>query len=211
MSVYQSQVYWEAMLDRKDLWQGNFASGKSGRLPIFVHIQIENRQTGYFDNHWACYDEPERLLGFIRYVFLPTAFHQLADPNGPIATPVGSEDDMLLDLTAEQARQARVFLEEVTALWPMDASRMLSRICRLCAGISKVYQHADARMRLVCYPGSGAINHRIKAQYWDEAVFKEDVGLSYAQWDDSCRRFAAAEKASHFFLSFLSNRLFAFG
>ena len=79
MSVYQSQVYWEAMLDRKDLWQGNFASGKPGRLPIFVHIQIENRQTGYFDNHWACYDEPERLLGFIRYVFLPTAFHQLAD------------------------------------------------------------------------------------------------------------------------------------
>lgn len=46
----------------------------------------------YFDNNWAVYPNVESLLGFVKYIFIPTVFFcYVNNTSEEIVTPIASK------------------------------------------------------------------------------------------------------------------------
>lgn len=206
-NAYKTQTYWESACSRMDLWDGNFTSGNPKKMPLFLHVQFLDDD--HFYNHWTCYDDSAKLLGFIRHIYIPTAAYSYAHPDKPVATPFGNHAEFLASLPVPLRITTQGFMEAADNLWNVSDNRRTARIIKLCAALSDWHPAKDFGITIACYPGTRAIDAIIKKYYWDEDVFIEDVGMTFDQWDATCEGFKAHQKNSYFFLSLLKNRLLA--
>lgn len=71
---YDSLYFWEQMLDKSDGVLSIFKDKPIVPESVFFHGVIVNCNSTNLIDEWFCFPEVKALLGFIKYIYLPTAY-----------------------------------------------------------------------------------------------------------------------------------------
>lgn len=74
-SKYAISEYWRAKINNKEnFWEGLFANQPIEKNSIIINPVILNSYSNQIEDAWAVYPNLESVIGFIQYIYLPTAF-----------------------------------------------------------------------------------------------------------------------------------------
>ena len=210
-AAYNGHTCWEGYLAHKDVWQSLFQPTAGATYPLFVNTAIEAPARGIFDVNWAGYPDVYALLGFLQYVFLPTAFYSMLHPQaGQLYTPVLPTAE-LLDWIAEsdapQKDAMRAFLSELDAMWELDRIALTHALGTFSERLSDAFSATHTALYVRIFRSTYEVAQSIKDAVWAEDVFKEDFRITSGELDDWCRRFYHEPFARHSFLKFLNERV----
>lgn len=188
---YNDSAFWGRKLEHKNIWQGVFEPCEETRFPIFVNSTIADRDRGIASCDWASYPNAHALLGFLQYVYLPTAFYSFVHPQLTVLhTPIGSTDalcGLLRESGDERAGSMVYFLQVAQSLWSSCEYHLMKYLFDLGEMISNAFSDGQQKLRLDIYASAPAICCRMQQEYWCEQVFYEDTGVDLQTVSAMCR------------------------
>lgn len=207
---YNDHAYWERYLSHKDVWQSLFQPA-GARYPLFIHTAVVDNRRGVLDANWAGYPDGYAVLGFLQYVFLPTAFHFCMHPqNTALYTPMLSTQefaDWVLESGAERLGEIRASLFELDALWNSGRTELIASLRSFCARFNARFSQGGVTLHVRLFRSTYEVARFIREAVWAEDVFLEDFRLTPQELDDWCRRFYHEPFARYSFLKFLNERV----
>lgn len=210
-AAYNGHTCWEGYLTNKDVWQSLFQPAAGANYPLFVNTAIEDRAHGIFDVNWAGYPDVYALLGFLQYVFLPTAFYSMLYPeHGQLYTPVLPTAELLewiQESSTPQKEAMRTFLNELESLWELDRIALAHALSAFTERLSAAFSATHTVLYVRIFRSTYEVAQSIKGVAWAEDVFEEDFRITTSELDDWCRRFYHEPFARHSFLKFLNERV----
>ncbi|MBN7772750.1 hypothetical protein [Clostridium aminobutyricum] len=208
-SKYNKSYYWEELLGREDVWKDMLVPPDKMSEPVFINACLIDKDSGLIDNNWACYPDANALLGFIKYVFLPTvSYYMINTEREDIYTPVSSFEeflDYIKESSWEDKHQMVDFAWELDGFWDMEQQESLHSVRQFCRKFNAFWSGKEVEWSIQIFFDTYEVGGYIKELIWCEELFKEDVGLSFQQLDDFCRRFYQESVNKHFFVRFLNN------
>ncbi|MED3564386.1 hypothetical protein [Bacillus xiapuensis] len=91
--------YWRNKIrQEEELWDGLFDNQPISQNSLIINSVILNSYSNQSENAWAVYPNPQSVLGFLKFIYLPTAFIGIIKPE--IEYQYYFDDD-LLDLLEE--------------------------------------------------------------------------------------------------------------
>ncbi len=207
---YNGHTYWEHCLLQKDVWQSLFQPSGS-RYPLFIHTAIVDKQRGVLDANWAAYPDGYALLGFLQYVFLPTAFYFCLHPQSTaMYTPVLSTEafaEWIMENGGGRAHEMRASLFELDALWDSGRAELIPALRAFCARFHARFSAGGVTLHVRLFRSTYEVARFMREAVWAEDVFAEDFRITPQAFDDWCRRFYHEPFARHSFLKFLNERV----
>jgi hypothetical protein len=74
-SKYSISEYWRTKISQNEVfWSGLFENQPISRDSIIINPVILNSYSNQDETAWAVYPNPQSVLGFMKYIYLPTAF-----------------------------------------------------------------------------------------------------------------------------------------
>ncbi|SFE75230.1 hypothetical protein [Alteribacillus iranensis] len=74
MTSFQMYEYWKMQMDQDiEMWEGNFLGKPMTEESIYLQLSICNPYSNQLESSWVIYPNVYAALGFITYIFLPTA------------------------------------------------------------------------------------------------------------------------------------------
>lgn len=209
---YDCPDYWEWILKKREVWNGFFAPPEEHiASPLFINTCVANGSSGFLDNNWACYPSMESLLGFMQYVFLPTAFYYVIHKgNNRLLTPLCSRQKLLKSLGESGSPHKLAmsgFVYELSALWAKEESERFNALNRFCSRFNRYWEHQDCQLSVHVLMGTASLAHKVKKSIWCKELFQEEIGLTHSQFDDLCTRFQTEDFAKHLLLHLLNMRV----
>lgn len=132
---YNSIHYWDALLDKNDLFEGSFNNLPLTKDSIFINSVIFSK--GEILDSWAYYPNVKALLGFIKYVFLPSSFlnYFIDDDEEAIIVDV-EEVDILVEIfnsidnvrNKEKIEDIIKDYDKLEELWKLDDDECLLKL-----------------------------------------------------------------------------------
>lgn len=132
-SKYDNFYYWENII-KKDKSDNPFADDPITEESVFFHGVIINCHGESYES-WLHFPNVEALLGFLQYVFVPTAFFTFLSGEVDIIIPQANLDE-LLDIMADSKKcskqelipQMREFSSRFEDLWNCDYDKCLNEL-----------------------------------------------------------------------------------
>jgi hypothetical protein len=82
LSKYKQYHYWESLICKEEsLWENPFGHLSLTRESIFLFTFVMDQEKNIIKQNWSYCPDIKSLLGFLEYVFLPTAFFTWLDRN----------------------------------------------------------------------------------------------------------------------------------
>ncbi len=207
---YSSHTCWERYLTQKDVWRSLFQPS-GARYPLFVNTAIEDRRRGISDVNWAGYPDVYALLGFLQYVFLPTAFYGMLHPEARcLYTPVLPADALLEWIQESNVLQKDAlctFLSELDEFWELDRVPLMHALSAFCARFNACFSRGGVTLYVQIFRSTYEVAQYVEDAVWADDLFEEDFRITPKELDDWCRRFYHEPFARHWFLKFLNERV----
>jgi len=102
ISEYNKFSVWKDIVERSnDIWEGNPLNIKLTEETIFLQTRFYN--TNPYHNSFVMFNDINAVVGFLKYVFLPTAFETYLKSGYTIEYAIGDTDN-LIDIIKEENR-----------------------------------------------------------------------------------------------------------
>lgn len=196
ISKYDSYHFWENLIQKEaSMWMNGFQNKPLTPDSIFIYTVLMDHQKGYLKSRWAYYPDVYSLLGFLQYVFLPTAFFSWLDRevegfNVPLATGeqvlrvmAELEPDLnsaLLEIMATQ-------LERIKGLWEFSPLECLQRLQSFSADFNHCWQESAGKLvYFKIFESPEEIGEYVlRGGELDTPleVMEEEINLTKAQWE----------------------------
>ena len=208
---YRDLLYWERALTQKDIWKGLFVPPEEMANPILVNSSLVDSHRGLIDNNWACYPDAASVLGFVQYIFMPTAFYFLSHPEErQIWIPIQPENDLLKELFLSRhplCWQMAGFVKEAERMWELDQHSLCRTLPRFCARLSRTLSYDGVTLHVRPFRNTFEVSGFLQEIFWCEEVFREDIGVTPRQFDRFCRQFYQEPASKALFVRFLNYRV----
>lgn len=212
MSPYQNHFYWEQQLEdaffEKDL---SFPKKSTPEKALFVHTSIINYQASFLDYHWSCFMEPKKMLGFLQYVFLPSAFYHWLNPlDREVKIPLDSSEgiiDFLRKFPSSSQLEISKTLQSLNPLWSLEAESLLTELISFSNRFNQSWHTSSLQLSFQLFTHTDQIASHLKTLAGFPEIFEEDYGMSPAHFDQWCRDFYHNPMIYQTFLSVLQNRI----
>jgi hypothetical protein len=77
---YSIAEYWDNRIDNRDnFWNGLFENKPINRDSVIINPVILNSYSNQMENGWVVYPNSHSVLGFLKFIYLPSAFNGLVE------------------------------------------------------------------------------------------------------------------------------------
>ncbi len=139
-SKYSIPAFWKHKIDQNEtFWGGLFENQPINRSSLIINPVILNPVSEQTEDAWAVYPNPQSIIGYVKYLYLPTAFI------GMIEEEMENRYyfvENLLELLAEikeeniekveLIEQMEVAYMELDLLWDEDNDKCLEKLTNWC-------------------------------------------------------------------------------
>lgn len=212
MSPYQNHFYWEHQLEHsffeKDL---SFHRKSNPQNALFIHASIVNYQASFVDYHWSCFTEPKKLLGYLQYVFLPSAFYHWLNPaEKEVKIPLDSSEGLihfLQKFPSSHTTQISEDLGGLNSLWEFQSEELLTKLLHFSTQFNLLWCSTSLQLSFHIFTDTREIATYLKKLSPFPEVFSEDYGMSPQAFEQWCCEFYQNPMIHQTFLSMLQNRV----
>lgn len=197
---FNSIEYWEPLIKKnRTLKERIFEDDPITEKTMYVHYAIFNEKTG-IESGWLPVPDLPRLIGFIKYCFLPTAYYEwiVGKEKAIGRVPILEVEDILSNakannkITASEEEQIKGDIEAINKLWNMGQDEALRYLKRFCSRFNlhwlgdsteflylKVFRNATEL-------GEFVVNTNNQTDY--ERIFEQKIDLTEKQWLELCKK-----------------------
>jgi hypothetical protein len=194
---YNSCYCWENIIvNNAPIWRDSFQEISLTKESIFVHTVIINYDKKIIEDNWAYYPNVKSLLGFIQYVYIPTAFFTWLDNEvEEFAVPLASQGEILEHINNfnKEENNHNIFamnesINKLNSLWDMDDSQCMNELKDFVNELNTQWRERDGKLlNLTIFKDSIEVGEYIIPEEDDEIfieVLEEDIGLTKEQWKE---------------------------
>lgn len=214
---YDDYYYWENII-KKDKSDNPFAGDPITEESLFFHGVIINCHGESYEN-WLHFPNIKALLGFLQYVFVPTAFYAFLS-NDTVLLVQGNLDEMLDIMTdsekfskKELIPQMRKFSRQLRELWNYDSDKCIDKLKKFSVEYSDRWSSGDelfSYFNVFKSPielGKYIVESYENSEEADITMFKDQLELSKAEWLSICDQVYENDFMKRKFTEILNNRL----
>ncbi|KEI04270.1 hypothetical protein [Clostridium botulinum] len=211
---YNNYYYWKNVLcNKKEVWKCSIMNTLDLQESIYINTTILDYDKNTLDNNWACYPNIKALLGFIQYIYLPTAFFYIvnADNNDDIFMPICSTEEFIEYIKETGYNESIVNimeqnLNELISYWNRD-ELSINTIKKFCYKFNNIWNNEKNILYINVFSNPREIaDFIIKNEDFIEVV-EEDIGLSKNQFYNLCENIYYNKFTKNIFVEFLNNKI----
>lgn len=172
------------MVKRKNIWNGNFNDIPIGQDSIFINTTIVDYEKNIFDNNWAVYPNVQSLLGFVKYIFIPTVFFFNANSKTKeIITPIAYKEELLEEINIlckekDSTEKIEYFINKIYDLCELDQHKRIDELKKYCYEFNTQWQDSTRIFNIDIYSSGKEIIDKISKEENFLEVIEEDIGMS---------------------------------
>ncbi|NFS20893.1 hypothetical protein FDE82_01915 [Clostridium botulinum] len=182
---YNDLFYWEnLLLKRENVWSGNFKDIPISPKSLFINTTIIDYEKNIFDNNWAVYPNVEFLLGFVKYIFIPTVFFCYTNnTNEEIVTPIVSKEELLGEIKTlcrneNSIVEIEYFIDKAYNLCELNECHLIEELKKYCLEFNRQWEKNARIFHINIYSSGKEIIEKISKEDNFLEVIEEDIGMS---------------------------------
>ncbi|KOR24531.1 hypothetical protein ACFLKB_02170 [Clostridium sp. FAM 1755] len=182
---YNNLFYWENLLaKRENIWSGNFKNIPINSKSIFINTAIIDYEKNIFDNNWAVYPDTESLLGFIKYIFIPTVFFcYVNNTSTEIVTPIASKEELLQEIKTlcndkDSMVTIEYFINKAYNLCELSKYQLIDELKNYCLEFNRQWERNTRVFHINVYSSGKEIIEKLSSEDNFLEVIEEDIGMS---------------------------------
>lgn len=214
--AYNSFDYWMQLIDHEaPMWEGGFLNSMLDIKALFVYTVIIDYDKGFMRNRWAHYPNLDALLGFIEYVFMPTAtFTMFDEEEDNFMVPMAITEEILQYMESVYdkkgiQRDMNLTLDKLSQM-KSDKELKLSTVKEFCQLFNKKWYEREGKVIYInVFKNSIEIAdflHKLVGAYGINLI-EEELDMSYESWQELCHNLYDHEFLKQQFTSILNNKL----
>ncbi|WP_050607334.1 hypothetical protein [Clostridium niameyense] len=220
VSKYNSSYYWENLIaQNKPIWKGAFQNLSLTRDSKFIHCVIINYDKNIIEHNWAYYPDVKSMLGFIQYVFVPTAFFTwLSNEFNEFVVPIAPSYEILGYLKEFNKKHQENFLnimkttiEKLNSLWYLTEEECIKEIKDFSKEFNKQWGEKNGKLlSLNIFEDSFQIGEYIIPKNHNDVfleVLEEEIGLTKDQWEEVYTKVYENEFMKRQFINILNYKI----
>ena len=215
-SKYDNYYFWENIV-KQDRHDNPFANDIISKESVFLHGIIINCYGGSYER-WLHFPSIEALIGFLNYIFIPTAFLTLL--TGEEGVLIANVSD-LLDLMNKSDKcekkelipDMREFGIKLREFWNYDATTCIDKLKSFSANYNARWSEAyDIFSYFDIYESPNELGNYIVGAYEnsgqvDISVLEQQLGVSKQEWLSICSQVYENKFMQRKFTEVLNNRI----
>ena len=210
-SVYNGQDYWDWVIDSKYLEKGGLLPPQEAAEAVFINLSVIDHSRDVFDVRWLVLPDREALLGFLQYVFLPTAFDYVLlkeREHFELATAATWEMINYIKESASPWKDRMLeLIGNVRSAWKLPGGNVEKGMQVFCEAFNSTWEKESCILDIRIFFHTREIARFVKEQIEFDELLEEDSGLSFEQFDDFCERFYTEPFVHQRFINFLNNKI----
>ncbi|WP_053957641.1 hypothetical protein [Inediibacterium massiliense] len=185
MCKYNSHYYWENMLiHKKDIWNSYFMNAHKKKNSIFINTTIIDYKRNVLDNNWACYPDMKSILGFLQYIYLPTAFYYILNKDlENIITPICSSEELIgyiqeKNVNTYDLQIMEEMIKELRLYWDVEEEACKNKIKKFCKKFNSIWNDKENVLYMnIFFQPIEILDHILKDCEFIE-VIEEEIEMS---------------------------------
>ena len=212
MSKYRSIEYWNSQLELGTAsWKTSEIHHLTAANTFFLHTAVMNYRSGLLDFDWACYPDVKGLLGFLQFVYLPSAFRHWLNPDEEsLQIPLCSQAKLLAYLNEfpiSQQSKMESDLRELESYWELDDRKCKEKLILFIDNFNRTWSTKELALTLHFFNNTSEIaEYLIRLNPFSE-ILEEDWGMTELELRQLCKDFYSNQMIQKNFLSLLQNRI----
>jgi len=225
---YDSIHYWDALKDKNDLFEGSFNNLPLTKESIFINSVIFNK--GEILDSWAYYPNAKVLLGFIKYVFLPSCYFNLfikdeEDEEEAVIVDVEHPDivvELLQNLSdleennivinKDNIQEILNDVEEIDEMWSLDDNECIDRLILFLEGFNEKWSEKSEEVffYLNIYSSPAEIADYLVNGYEEDGMydlFEKDIEYTKEEFLNIANNVYGNKFLERKFIEILNNQL----
>lgn len=137
-----------------------------------------------FDNNWAVYPDTESLLGFIKYIFIPTVFFcYVNNTSTEIVTPIASKEELLQEIKTlcndkDSMVTIEYFINKAYNLCELSEYQLIDELKNYCLEFNRQWERNTRVFHINVYSSGKEIIEKLSSEDNFLEVIEEDIGMS---------------------------------
>jgi hypothetical protein len=195
-SKYSILDYWRTKINQnEELWSGLFENQPISRDSVIINPVILNSYSNQMEDAWAVYPNPQSVLGFLKLIYLPTAFiglikeemeyqYYLQEDLGEILAEYKKDYPDKLNLIMKM----EAFYYEFNDFWVSDNQDCLQKLKQWSKGFNENWEEINGvslSFNVFSSPKE-TINYIIEVYEEDLGIemLEDDIGLTKGEFID---------------------------
>lgn len=212
MCKYNNHFYWEhALFSQKDIYKHFLIDTISPKETIFINTTIIDYNNNIFDNNWGCYSNIKALLGFIQYIYIPSAFYHIINKDTEdILIPICSSNELIehiREMSSEHNEYMENTLLELTSYWELEDHLCLTLIKDFCNRFNSLWNIGNMLLYINIFLSPLDIAQHIISKEDFIEVFEEELGMRKEEFISICNDFYKNKFIQRTFVDFLNNKV----
>jgi hypothetical protein len=219
---YDSIYYWHNLiLKEEQIWENGFREIPLTQESVFIHYVIVNCY-GDSDDSWVYFPNVKAALGFLEYVFLPTAFNTLfaGKEDSTLTVPLAHVEELLeiidespeySDIQKSLITDMEEFVTKLQELWELDEQQCIEKLKEYSLTFSERWlNNIDIFFYFNIFNSPQEIGDFIVKTYEEEDMIErieDQLGLTKDEWLNVCQSVYTNEFMKRKFIEILNNRI----
>ncbi|HLQ74229.1 MAG TPA: hypothetical protein VK125_08360 [Bacillota bacterium] len=219
-SKYAFPSFWKQKIEENEpFWEGLFENKPITQSSVILNPVIMNPYSDQAENSWIVYPNPQSVIGYLKYLYLPTAFIGLIEEE--MDNPYYFVEDLIVlldELKEENINKMNVIsiMErdyiQLDELWDMSESACLEKVVEWTRNFNKTWNWHNVSLNVHLFRSpKEAMNYVIKAYETQELGIEQlenDLGFTVQQLREiSSDAIFTNEFMKRKFIDLLDNRL----
>ena len=218
ISKYDHYYYWENLIHKEDpLWENAFQDLPLTPSSMFLYTVVMDQNKNFIKNRWVYYPDVYAVLGFIQYVYMPTALFTFLDEeaegfNMPLAT---AEEVLFYHSSCIEHRSFINTMEEKLVLlktfWHLEENECIQALKDFLSELTPMLSFLDTKI-IYCRLFENPMEISDYILYGGEMeveleVIEEEIGLKKQEWETICANIYLNPFMKRKFINVLNHRV----
>lgn len=215
--------FWENKIRNTDsILFGNIGRKYLTQRSVILYIGILDEKKGFLRSGWSSHDDISSTLGFLQYVFLPTALHTWIDRNSDgFYIPLSPFDilkeevlkktykDENFDANSDAVKMERAY-DYLSSIWKCDDDLKMSKLRKFCLDFNRAYDQEPEKKLFVrifekCGEIPGFILENMENEF--EEVIEEEIQMPINELKHMCENAYDEPLINRNFVKILNDRI----
>ncbi|MBC2399356.1 ribosomal protein S8 [Clostridium tetanomorphum] len=217
---YNNYYYWENLIiTGQNIWDSHFMNLPLNEKSIFINTSIIDYQQNIFENNWCCYPNILATLGFLQYVYLPTAFFNILNCKADeLFVPICSSEEFISELNKTDkyitymnpSQNFDKYILELNTYWTLNENACIDKLKNFCKKFNNAWNKQDTILSINIFLKPQEIAEYIMNDKNDTVfleVIEEEIGLTKDELFHLCNNLYNNEFMKKNFVELLNNKI----
>lgn len=199
--INNSFYYWEDVIKKNtiyDLFIGNMGNKKITKGSIIMYVGFHDKKKNILKSGWSYHSDIDSFLGYMTYVFIPTAFYNWIDRDSDgFYVPLSQYEVVKREVMAyrqdeesiDDSRILDYFLAKTQSIWGLYREESIERLKLICEGFNEVFDDEPFRkINIQIFGHAEEILDFIVGEDEFLDVVEEEIGMPIDELKEMCEK-----------------------